>query len=155
MKFSYPYVSPGSGVTAFGRRIELSRICANVRHALLSRFSGRSLLYCCQPPPSARYSWTTAVISFELDLSERNLGLEEVAVGIQRVEQTVNTTFIPQIGETRALLKCLHEQLLLCPHLNVFAISDESIRDFAKCALYCALIADDRRFLLRLIQLHI
>ena len=58
-------------------------------------------VYCCQPPPSALYSRTSASQFVPSDLSQAQLGVKQIAIRIQSVEQGIDSSLIPHVGQTR------------------------------------------------------
>src|SRR5215475_12395713 len=65
-------------------------------------------------------------------LSQAQLGGEQIAVGVQRVELSVNAALIPQISQARAVLQGGHKLFLLDANLLDLAVLDERVGDLAE-----------------------
>ena len=69
------------------------------------------------------------------DLRQRKFGLEQVAVGIQRIELRIHAAAIAHVGEARAILQRGHQPLLLHAALARPLVRDQRVRDFGECGL--------------------
>ena len=82
-------------------------------------------------------------------LRETQLGIEQVAVGIQSVEKCIDSSSIPHVGQTRPVLQRAHEQFLLRADLFDFAMLNERVRDLSERRLDYPFILNQSDLLLR------
>src|SRR5579872_6968580 len=69
------------------------------------------------------------------DLCERQLRLEEIAVGVECVQLRVHTSAIPHIGKASAILERRDQTFLLKAALAGSLMRDQCVRDFAERSL--------------------
>ena len=85
-------------------------------------------------------------------MREPQLGLEQIAVGIERIEERVDASLVPHVGQTRPILQRRDEAFPLFPNLPHLLTPDERVGHLAKRGLDRAFVSDERELLLRLGQ---
>src|SRR5215510_1970855 len=85
-------------------------------------------------------------------LSESQFRVEQIPVGIQGVQQRIDSTPIPPIGQTRPVLEGGDQQLLFLPNLPDLPVLDERIRHFPESGLNRSFVSDERSLLLSFSQ---
>ena len=69
---------------------------------------------------------------------------EQVAVGIQGIEESIDSSSIPHVGQARPVLQRGDQQFLLCSDFRHSAMLNERIRDFAERGFDGSFILDQR-----------
>ena len=88
-------------------------------------------------------------------LRQPELGVEEIAIGIERAQQRVDAAFVAHVRQPRSIAQRRDEGLLLRTDLADFLILHERVGHFAKRRLDDPLVLNERNLLLRLRELHV
>ncbi len=80
----------------------------------------------------------------QTDLRQRQFRLEQIAVGIERVQLRVHAAAIAHIGEARAILQRGDQRLLLDAALARPLMRDQRVRNFGERGLNRLLILNQR-----------
>ena len=75
------------------------------------------------------------------------LPLEEIPIGVQHLEVTVEPAYPAELGETSDLLTRFDQQFLLPALLTRLAVTDQRVRDFTEGCLDRLLVARQRLLL--------
>src|SRR5579872_576241 len=89
------------------------------------------------------------------DLRKSELSLEEIPVGIQRIQQRVYAPAVSDVGKPLPVRQRGHQQLLLHAAFPDPLMSDERIGDICECRLNRLLVLDQRALALCLCQFHV
>ena len=87
--------------------------------------------------------------------AKSQFGVEEVAVGVQGVEQCIDSAPVPHVGETRPVLECRYQQFLFGANFSHLAILNERVGNFTEGSLNHSFILDQGDLLLGPGQSHI
>src|SRR5712692_5370068 len=86
---------------------------------------------------------------------QRQLALKQVSLGVQHLQEALETAAVAQRREAVGFAERFDQQLLLCTLLGGLAIADEGIGDFAERRLDGFLVIEEGLALERLGEAHV
>src|SRR5260370_19548180 len=91
----------------------------------------------------------------ETNLRKIELCLDQVAIGVERIELGVDPALVTHVRKPRPILERCNQRLLLETAFTHALMCDQRIRNVGERRLNGLLILDERAFPLRLGELHV